>query len=196
MDNLNPSKSNLLWLSYRPNIKKTPSITRTIEILDPYFNGEPSEITSGLRTPHDQIKIIFEKLARHRLDEEFEEFKMHFGSDLELKIQVGDDIIYWWQRAWSRLLNIGDIVNPPYPAKCLFDYFRPGSSGNKNGQIIDISPHQRGTAFDIGGGSNLIEKAKRVMKAYQDGRSFLNSYLIERINNAVHCDTRAFGEYQ
>lgn len=181
------------WLTYREGVKKTPAIARTVELLDPYFEGESSEITSGLRTPEDQIRIIAGKMKRHGIYNDYPEFDLHQDSDPGFGMEVNDEVVYFWQRGWSRLLNIGDIVNPPIPAKCLYDYFRPGNQENKKGATIQISPHQRGLAFDIGGGTNLMEKAKRVMKAYQEGNAFLTDYLQERINNAVHCGCRQIG---
>lgn len=182
-------------LTYADNVKKTPAITRAIGLLDPYFDGEPSVITSGWRAPLDQVRIISDKAKRHGVDAEFPEFLANHMQAAELIVKVEDSAFFWWQRTWSRLLNIGDIVNPPVPATCLFDYTRPGDAHNKKGEIIQVSPHQRGTAFDIGGGdpSRLLEKAKRVMKAYQDGGCFLKEYLVEKINNAVHCDVVQIG---
>ena len=181
------------WLLFEEKVKNTPAIMRTVELLDPYFEGEQSEITSGLRTPEDQVRIISEKMKRHGIYNDFQEFDLHRDSDPGFGLEVDDEVVYFWQRGWSRLLNIGDIVNPPIPAKCLYDYFRPGSPENKKGQTIQISPHQRGLAFDIGGGKNLMEKAKRVMKAYQEGTCFITDYLQERINNAIHIGCKQIG---
>lgn len=182
------------WLTYASEVKKTPSITRAVELIEPYFDGEPSEVTSGLRTINDQMKIIITKLIRHRLDTEYPEFKLHLGSSADFKVPVNDDILYWWQRSWSKLLNIGDIVNPPIPAACLFDYVRPGSQENRKGKVIQESPHAHGLAFDIGGGKSLLEKSKRVMKAIQDKECFIKSTLIETVNNAIHLDVIKFGD--
>lgn len=181
------------WLTYRENVKKTPAITRAVELLDPYFDGESSEVTSGWRAPLDQIRIISEKMKKHGIYNDFPEFDLHMSSDPEFGVEVDGEIVYYWQRGWSKLLNIGDIINPPVPAKCLYDYFRPGSQENKKGQVIQISPHQRGLAFDIGGGQDLKEKAKRVMRAFQAGDAFIKSYLCEHINNAVHVDVTQIG---
>lgn len=181
------------WILFRDGVKKTPAITRTVELLDPYFEGESSEVTSGLRTPEDQLRIIEEKMKRWGIYSDYPEFDLHKGSDPGFGIEVEDEVVYWWQRGWSKLLNISDIVNPPLPARCLFDYFRPGDQENKKGQTIQISPHQKGLAFDIGGGTNLMEKAKRVMKAYREGMAFISDYLQEKTNNAVHVGVRQIG---
>lgn len=181
------------WLTYRDNVKKTPAITRAVSLLDHYFEGESSEITSGWRAPMDQVRIIQEKAKRHGIHTEFPEFMAMSMREPEIMELIDGKPLYWWQRTWSKLLSIGDIVNPPIPAEVLFDYVRPGSSENKKGTTIGISPHQRGLAFDVGGGTNLTEKAKRVMRAKQEGNCFLVNFLVEHTNNAVHCDIQQIG---
>ena len=182
-------------LLYADDVVKTPAISRCVELMDPYFEGELSTITSGLRSPTKQLQIIIDKARRHGIDKDFKEFQDKMGDfpTTACFVEGIDKALYWWQRTWSKLLFIGDIVNPPVPAECLFDYIRPGSNENKKGQIIQVSPHQRGLALDIGGGTNLTEKAKRVMKASQAGNCFIHSFLIEKINNAVHVDTVQIG---
>ena len=166
----------------------SPEIERTLPLLDPYFEGELSFVTSGFRTAQKQLAIIVEKVAMRKLAHEYWEYAQMLGSEHFVHVIVDGENLYWWQRAWSKLLNIGDIVNPPVPAEVLFDYFRPGSTENKKGLIIPMSTHQRGLALDIGGGQNLQEKAKRVLHAEQQGKCFIKNFLIERINNAVHVD--------
>lgn len=180
-------------INFADGVKKTPAIVRSAELLDAYFDGEPSWITSGLRLPSDQIEIIIQKLKRHNLYNDFPELGTFDGFDLEHKFEHEGEYIYWWQRGWSRLLNVSDIVNPPYPAIVLYDYFRPGSQENKKGKLIDISPHQRGIAFDIGGGERLLDKAKCVMRANQENKCFITDYLVERVNNAIHIGCRQIG---
>jgi len=95
--------------------------------------------------------------------------------------------VYGWQLGWSKLLNIGVIVNPPYPAKVLLDYYRRGSKENRKGTVIGVSPHFKGTAFDIRGGKNLQEKSD-VIKNSMGKVAGLKGYLIEPKNNCVHVD--------
>lgn len=184
-------------LTLRAGVHLTPSISRTIELMDKFFEGEPSEVTSGLRTQEGQLGIIIQKLIRHKRDAEFKEFvtgveKRSHPADTVHVEELGRDL-FWWQRAWSRLLHMGDIVNPPMPAEVLFDYYRPGSTNNKKGEIIQISPHQRGLAFDIGGGDDLIAKSKCVVKAVESRECFIKSWLLEHVNNACHIDTLQVG---
>lgn len=181
------------WLTYQEGVKKTPAITRAVSLLEPYFEDEPSIISSGWRAPMDQLRLIIEKAERHKIDGDFGEFAHGAMKDPEVMALVEDKTLYWWQRTWSKLLSIGEIVNPPVPAVALFDYIRPGSTTNKKGQIIAISPHMHGLAFDIKGEKNLIEKAKRVMKASQEGDCFITSFLVEHVNNAVHVDVQQIG---
>lgn len=181
------------WLKYQDNVKKTPAIARAVDLLDPYFEGEPSEISSGWRAPEDQLRIIMEKAERHKIENDFDEFKRQGFTFPDVVVSIDGKPLFWWQRTWSKLLSIGDIVNPPIPAECLFDYVRPGDTENKKGTIIQISPHQRGLAFDVAGGQSLTEKAKRVMHAKQEGLAFIQNFLVEHVNNAVHVDVRQIG---
>lgn len=175
----------------------TPAISRTVELMDKYFEGEESEITSGLRTPQDQLGIIMQKAVRHGKDAEFSEFvdgvRNRWEIDKTVHIDEINRDLFWWQRLWSRLLSVSDIVNPPIPAEVMFDYFRPGSTVNKKGEVIQLSPHQRGLAFDIGGGQNLLNKSKCVIKAINSGECFIKNWLLEHINNACHIDCHQIG---
>ena len=181
------------WLSLGPGFIGTESLHRSISVVDSSFYDLPSVVTSGLRTAEKQLAIIVEKVKRHDAGKDFFEWVSFNGNApaLTLKLDDGPEL-YWWQRSWSKLLSIGEIVNPPVPAKCLFDYWRPGdpkdAAHNKKGTEIGISRHMKGLSFDIGGGDNLAERAKRVMRAKQGGKAFLKDFLVEHGNNAVHCD--------
>ena len=185
----------MTYLQYREPIHKTPAITRAAECIDPFFKDCPSEITSGWRYPIEQLQIIMQKAARHEIIELFPEYKLAIGAGVEHMVFVPElnEKCYWWQRVWSKLLNIGDIVNPPVTAEAIFDYYRPGSLENKRGKMIPISRHQRGLALDIGGGKDLLARAQRVMEAKQSGNCFIHDFLIERINNAIHIDVLQIG---
>lgn len=173
------------WLTFDNGVKKTPAIARSADLLDSYFENEPSIITSGLRTATDQIRIIREKAIRHKIENEFPEFT---SMQNEAPDKISDDGLYWWQRTWSKLLSLGDIVNPPIAAKCLFDYINPKTKENKKGQTIQMSMHQRGLAFDIGGGNDLNNKILRVKKAIEERSCFITGFLEEKVNNACHID--------
>ena len=182
------------WIAIDPSVILTPSISRTIDLIDVYFDKLPSTISSGYRTGEKQLEVIIDYLKRHGLYN-FEGFNTFVGNSVNFKVKYDDQEFYWWQKGWSKLLNIGVIVNPPVPAKVLYDYWdwitnKEGKREkiNKKGTEIGISNHMRGNSFDVAGGSNLSEKAKRVMRAYEEGKCFITNYRIERNNNAVHVD--------
>ena len=101
------------WISLADGVVLTPTIERTLVQVDPIFEGEPSSVTSGQRTAEKQLSIIVEKAKRHGIEDLFPEFNAGL---LSAKVVVEDVEIYSWQRAWSKLLSIGDIVNPPLAA--------------------------------------------------------------------------------
>lgn len=175
------------FLLIKDSVILTEHITPVIERLDKYFEAYnlTAWVTSGLRRPEDQLRIIRNELNRRNISGEYQQA----FEDIGTKIMWEDEEVYAWQPAWSRLLNLGFIVNPPYPAKVLMDYFRPGSQENRKGKIIGDSPHTRGVSFDIGGGkdgiNNELEVIKQAMKANLKG---LRGYLIERNNNCLHID--------
>ncbi len=175
------SALNNKWLIVLPNVKLTPTIEPVIIALDKYFEAAKlkANVTSGLRDANDQLRVIRGYLTKKGLDKKY---------PLAMTCKVTDETtpgIYDWQMAWSNLLNIGVIINPPIAAKCLMDY------KNKKGQIINQTPHARGTAFNIGGGGNGISDEIAVInKALADKIPGLISVLAERENNAAHCDCK------
>lgn len=178
-------------LTWKDGVKKTPAIVRTAELLYPHFEDEPSIITSGLRTREEQLELIIQKLIQHGKDKEFPEFVV--GQPIDKPVHL-DDInrdLFWWARGWSRLLNIGEIINPPIPTEVMFDYIVAGH--NKKGEIIQISNHMRGLALDIGGGDNLLQKSKCINEAIKAGNCFITNWRIEGVNNCVHVDVRQIG---
>lgn len=163
----------------------TPILEQVIEACEPYFAkyGHHAEVTSGLRTPEEQVNLIKKFAAQHNVGS----FKELTKADVDSKGMVDLRYLYFWQRAWSWLLHIGVIVNPPRDAECLFDYWSGGI--NKRGQIIHASPHFLGKSFDTGGGTDhdpsnefgILQEAK------MNGVGIVTLKL-ERANNAVHAD--------
>lgn len=162
-------------------------IEPVIVYLDKYFEAAnlKATVTSGERTSECQLDIIRQYAIRYKVDEEYPDI-------LDCSVlgkTIVDGVKYFaWQHAWSRLLNLGVIINPPLPAKCLFDYWR--GSVNKKGTIIGYSPHYWGKAFDIGGGldHDISNEIEVVQKALNDKVQGLKGYLAERKNNCVHVD--------
>ena len=91
---------------------------------------------------------------------------------------------------------IGFLVNPPKPAKCMFDYVHPKKGKMPAGTLIKASPHFAGTAFDIGGRGESEDKTINdelgiLDLAFTSGSvPGLVSYTVERNNNALHCDCK------
>jgi hypothetical protein len=171
------------YLIVRPGVVLTRNIDAVITQLDPFFESAPTFVTSGLRTKASQLAIIV-KYAE--LKGVAREFPAIVSATLERKISYLGQAVYEWQPAWSRLLNIGIIVNPPVPAICLFDYWRSGI--NRKGRLIMSSPHLRGTAFDIGGGPDGISGELAIMNAAFPKVPGIRGMVIERDNNAIHVD--------
>jgi hypothetical protein len=172
------------------NVTVNETIERSLIEIDIFFQGHVVKVTSGVRTADDQMQIIARNARRLGIDKEFPEFEMYVGNEPGIKYKTEDFEGYWWHRTWAKLLNIGFIVNPPLPATVLFDYWRPGNpkddAHNRKGKFIDVSSHQRGWAYDLGGGDNLDEVTIRVLRAKQRNGCHIYSYLKEKVNNAVH----------
>lgn len=179
------------FLIIKSGVILTPVIEPVICALDKIFEAFNIKalITSGLRTPHDQLIIIRGYLLNKGLKDQFPEAFQHDENGRMQTKEYGE--IYTWQLAWSKLLNVGVIINPPAPAVCLLDYIRSGI--NKKGQTIYGSPHFKGTAFDIGGGANgIADELPPIKKALADKLPGLVDYLPERENNAIHCDCKPY----
>ena len=178
-----------VFLKVLPTVRLTPIIDPIICALEPWFAKADfhATVTSGLRDPQSQLLIIRNYCVKHGVDKEFPRIlTCAVGS----KFMFENDSVFEWQPAWSRLLNIGLIINPPFQARALFDYVRDGV--NKKGVIINSSPHFHGTAFDIGGGTGKpdVSDELAVVKEAFDSGTIQNwkGYLVERDNNCVHND--------
>lgn len=176
-------------LIVKTGVRLTDDIVPVIVAMDEYFKEAnlTAYVTSGERNSQDQLDIIRMYTKRYAVDEEFPEIKT---CNVSQKIDFGEGKkIFTWQRAWSRLLNKNIIVNPPFPATVLFDYFRNGV--NKKGQEIGYSPHYYGKAFDIGGGidHDIVNELAVVEKAVKEKKiPGMKGFLAERNNNCVHID--------
>lgn len=145
--------------------------------IDKYWPPQSERVTSGVRVPEDQLRIIKKYLVAKGLDVKY---AVAMSCKMEDKITHEGKIVYAWQPAWSKLLNLGVIINPPLPAEVLEDYLRSGV--NKKGTIIQQSPHTRGRAFDISG----LDSLTIVKRLKEDG--MIRNYLVERENNCIHID--------
>jgi hypothetical protein len=176
---------NNIWLTVKEGVKLNELLDDAAVELEKDFAAAKlkARITSGERDSDDQLNTVQTYARRYGIEKEFPEILTCGVND---KINLGRETIYTWQRAWSRLLNIGVIVNPPKPAKCLFDYWKDGV--NKKGQEIGYSPHWYGKGLDIGGGSDYtpVNEAEVVKKAIARKAPFIRSYLLEPKNNCCH----------
>jgi hypothetical protein len=170
------------WLIVQPTVKLTAVIEPVIIGLDKYFEEAKlvAHVTSGLRDANDQLEVIRGYLKRKGLDKKYPHAMVCRVDDFEFNE-------YAWQMAWSNLLNVGVIINPPLRAVCLMDYTSGGK--NKKGEYINQTPHASGTAFNIGGGGDGVENEAAVLeKALKNKLVGLTSILKERENNALHCN--------
>ena len=174
------------FLLLKEGVILTEHIRPVIDALDPFFEEANliALVTSGLRRPEDQLRIIRTELNRRALSHYYQDAFDEIGK----KIQYEGKEVYGWQVGWSKLLSVGFIVNPPYAAECLMDYYRPGSSENRRGKVIGDSPHTRGVAFDIGGGPDGVTNEAQVIERAMGKVKGLKGYLIERNQNCVHVD--------
>jgi hypothetical protein len=180
------SAKNNKWLIVQDSVILTPVIEPVIVALDEYFERHKLKafVTSGLRDHNAQLRVVRNYLVRKGLDKVY---------PLAMTCKAEDknpDGTYVWQMAWSNLLNVGVIINPPLRAQCLMNYIRNGV--NKKGQFINQTPHAAGKAFNVGGGSNGIMDELAVLNEALKEKKIpgLKSFLAERENNALHVDCK------
>lgn len=180
------------WLIVNPHVVLTKHIDQVIFDLDAHFAKVKlvSQVTSGLRDALSQLRIIRNALTRRGLAELY----LDTFEDINKKIEWEGKEVFAWQPGWSALLNIGYVVNPPFPAEVLMNYYRPGSTENSKGKIIQSSPHFRGTAFDVGGGPNGLNDEVAVVEASKV--KGIKSWLRERENNCLHIDVFTIESYK
>jgi hypothetical protein len=135
--------------------------------IDHYWPPKSEIVTSAIRVPEDSLRIIRGYMVSHGLDKKYPE-AMTCG----ILDKVSGTNEYVWQKGWSAVLNVGVIVNPPYEAVALMDYFREGV--NKKGHLIGQSPHIRKKAFDLSG----VDSLTIVKRIVEDKK--IRGYLLER----------------
>ena len=187
------------YLKVKPGVVLTPSIEPPIVALDEWFRQYQckSYVTSGLRDPKSQFRIIQQAAIARGLNKEFPQI---IAASIDSMMVNGTQSVPVWLPVWSRLLTIGFLVNPPLEAKVMFDYVHPKSERIiPAGTVIQPSAHFKGTAFDIGGRGEsqdqTINDELEILKLAFDSGTIpeILSYTIERENNALHCDCRKIG---
>jgi len=180
MSELSRQNKHLIVLS---SVILTPAIDVAICNMDDYFGraGIKGNVTSGLRDAERQLKVIRDYLTKKGLHTKYKDAMNCKVTD---KLPNGN---YVWQDAWSNLLSVGLIINPPLQAKLTMDYIKNGV--NRKGAVFNQTPHASGLAFNIGGGPNGINDEAIPVKAAADAKMpGLLNYLLERDNNAIHCN--------
>jgi hypothetical protein len=172
-------------------VESTPVIDAVLAELEPFAAeaGVKMVITSGLRDPQDQLRVIAGYAAEHGVS--FPEFD---ANDPHKKVRLADGRdVYAWQRTWSRLLFIGIVINPPLAAECLEDYIRPNGE-NMKGKLLQGSVHGNGKAFDEQADGNLkdaqdeVPKKIAVLEKAKAAGVKIKGWKVERKNNAIHVD--------
>ena len=181
------------YLIINPGVVLTPIVEPVIVALDQYFQsaGIRAKVTRALTDANGQLKVIQGFLVKKGLDKIYPAAMICKVTD-----KVGDQ--YVWQLAWSHLLFIGIVINPPLRAKCLMDYFGPRGDGpNKKGTEINATPHMNPVStgkgcFDIGGAGGEDKTIKDellvINVAFKKGVAGLVNVLPEHGNNCIHLD--------
>ncbi len=176
------SSANNQWLIVKPGVVLTPVIEPVIIALDKFFEQAKLKayVTSGFRDAENQLEVIRGYLVKKGIAKQYPQAMAGRVDDFEF----GE---YSWQMAWSHLLNLGVIINPPVAAKCLMH--TTFDKVDRFGKVINQTPHAKGTAFNIGGGGNGVADEEAVLKiALATKIPGLGSFLVERENNAIHCN--------
>lgn len=164
------------------NYKPTPTIERTLNLLDKYFEGLVTTVTSGDRNKQDQLRIIDGLVNKFDgLKSVYCEYVLMKGNDADLQTKVNDSgLMYWWERTYLELLKRGIKVNPP----CRVFY-------KEQDRWVEPSPHFKGNCFDLDANEYRQEKSKRILKAKQSGKCFIRDFLVEGKQGCIHvqCDT-------
>lgn len=173
------------FLKVNSNVVLTPVIDKVITSLDKYFERCPAVVTSGFRDGNRQLQVIISYLKIKGLINKYPGHETWKVTDMDPNNKAN----YIWQMAWSNLLSVGVIINPPVQAKCLMDYYRNGK--NLKGVMFNQTPHATGKAFNIGGSSNgPADEAQCIEKALADKLPGLVNYIFERENNCIHINCK------
>ena len=173
------------YLTLRGSIDLTETIDEVIFALDESFSNYPAEVTSGLRTAGHQLELIQQKCSNHGISKDF-------PSILNATVDNVDS----WLKPWGKLLTIGEMINPPVPARAPFDYTKPGGEKRNAGNLIGISNHMQGHAFDIGlhnqKTGKMLDLQQLVMIIGEAAKTLglIAGYLPEPVNGALHIDCK------
>jgi hypothetical protein len=173
------------FLKVNSNVVLNPLIEKVVCALDKHFEkaNQKALVTSGVRTPVDQLRIIRQYLVSEKLASKYPE-----ALTGEVTDKVGEN--YVWQMGWSALLNHGIIINPPLKAKLLMNYFN-ASGVNRIGDYFNQTAHSNGACVDIGGGANGLNDELAVVSEAKKEIPEIVNWVIERNNNCLHLNLKA-----
>lgn len=126
-------------LNIEDGVITNPAIDNVLANLDNFlvnsdkWSDFPIWISSGVRTPQSQLALI-------------KSYAIKKGLELPDLLTMDNFI-----PVWSKLLNVGIIINPPIDSHCIYDYWKlvNGVKVNHKGYLIPTSPHIKGTAFNV-----------------------------------------------
>lgn len=184
------------YLLINPGVVLTPIVEPVIVALDQLFQaaGRSAYVTRALDDASGQLRTVKKYLVRMALDKKYPEAMMcENPTD-----KIGD--YYVWQLAWSNLLKLGVIINPPLKAVCLMDYFGPqGTGSNRKGKEMPQTKHALPAStgvgcFDMGGSSGedktIADELVIVQKAFKKGIAGMVGIVPEHKNNCIHIDCK------
>lgn len=160
-------------IAIRAGVVLTTQLEKLVQELDGYFRnaGLAVTLTSGLRSPEDQLRIIRNAAIEHGIHLKYPSIQTATVENVES-----------WLGAWDELRHrVGFEVLPP----------RSACSRIKPGLCKNPSPHMRGEAFDLAGAD--LDRIADVVRGYCAQRGGIRQILIERVNGAVHVQTGSGG---
>jgi hypothetical protein len=174
------------YLKVNSNVVLNPLIEKVVCELDKHFEKAniKAVVTSGVRTPDDQLRIIRQYLVSTKLAVKYPEALTGEVTD---KLPNGD---YNWQMGWSALLNSGFIINPPFKAKLLMNYFNAQGVNRINAEFNQTA-HASGVCVDLGGGGNGLNDEIAVVTEAKKEIPEIVSLVIERNNNCLHLNLKS-----
>lgn len=173
------------FLKVNSNVVLNPLIEKVVVELDKHFDKAniKAVVTSGVRTPDDQLRIIRQYLNSNKLAVKYPEA---LSGDANDKLPDGN---YIWQMGWSALLNSGIIINPPFRAILLMNYFN-ASGKNRKGEYFNQTAHASGVCVDLGGGANGLNDELAVVSEAKAEIPEIIDWVVERNNNCLHLNIK------
>lgn len=159
-----------------------------INAIEPFTIGNTYVVSRGHASPESQLAIIKDFAIRYNcLYPEFEDGNLYDQNIIIINSLA--KTCFLWQRTWSKLLNIGIIINPPVVAEVLFTYIRNGV--DTKGKLINPSPHILSNPIDFSAKIDGIPSLKGVvsmLKRAQTAGVGIRFIKPEPVNGCIHID--------